>query len=164
MALTVPSFIRVFIEYPSRQAIMVSAVLPLGDLWGWLPTMLLVGLSIWMCYIKYTRSQRARWLIKELDDEDRVCVVSTPLTRELAYEFKAEFGELRYNKANRILAGDWVRLRLAKIPDLRAVDRVKHMDIAIELCLLPTKHAVAASKLARSREVRARRGAVDSAK
>jgi len=86
-------------------------------------------------------------------------VVSTRVARQVAYEFKAEFGELRYNNANRCIAGDWVRKRFRAM-DMRYVDIVRHMDVCVELCLTPTVHSVGASELARTPEVRARRALV----
>jgi len=85
------------------------------------------------------------------------------IARRVAYEFKAEFGELKYTKANRCIAGDWVRKRFREM-DMRYVDIAIHMDMCVELCLLPTKHAVRAAALARTHEVRDRRSVVDFAK
>jgi hypothetical protein len=82
---------------------------------------------------------------------------------EVAYEFKAEFGEMRYNKANRTIAGDWVRKQL-RARDVRIVDIVRLMDMCVELCLTPTGASVEAAQYARSYEARARRAAVDLCK
>lgn len=101
-------------------------------------------------------------MVQELDcgpDADGQRVTTRAATMA-AYEFKAEFGELKYNKANRILAGDWVRKHFLDM-GMRKVDIVRHMDIAVELCLLPTCNAVRAAELARTREVRERRSVVD---
>jgi hypothetical protein len=133
------------------------------------PTILLVvlvgvalGLLIWI-----TRP-RVRWgatVLAELDAGDDLEGVSTSrLSRVLAYEFKAEFGEMRYNNANRIIAGGWVRQKLSEMKDLRKVDMVRHAEMAVELCLLPTAHAVRAAELAKMAEVRGRRAAVALAK
>lgn len=89
--------------------------------------------------------------------------VTTPYQRELAYMFKAEYGELRYNKANRIIASSWC-LRAMAEADVRYVDRVKLLPLAIELCLLPTSAAVFAAGLSATPEVVARRLAADCVK
>lgn len=103
-------------------------------------------------------------LVADVDSNpDADGLVTTRAARMAAYAFKAEHGELRYNKANRVIAGDWVRKHFRAM-DMRDVDIVMHMDIAVELCLLPTSRAVMAADLARTREVRERRAAVDHAK
>lgn len=94
------------------------------------------------------------------DPEEEGGVVTTRAARMAAYEFKAEFGEMKYTKANRLIAGDWVR-RHFRASGMRYVDIVRHMDIAVELCLLPTEQAVRSSQLAATREVRERRAAVE---
>jgi hypothetical protein len=86
--------------------------------------------------------------------------VTTRYQRELAYRFKAEFGELRYNKANRIIASSWVLKTMAG-DDVRYVDRVKLEPLAVQLCLLPTQAAVTAARIAQMHEVCARRSAVE---
>jgi hypothetical protein len=104
-------------------------------------------------------------VLAELDAGDDLEGISTSrLSRVLAYEFKAEFGEMRYNNANRIIAGGWVRQKLSEMKDLRKVDMVRHAEMAVELCLLPTAHAVRAAELAKTAEVRGRRAAVALAK
>jgi hypothetical protein len=100
-------------------------------------------------------------LVAAIDsDPEGNCSITTRAARMAAYAFKAEFGELRYNKANWLVAGDWVRKHFRDM-GMRNVDIVRHMDIAVELCLLPTEAAVLSSSLARTREVRERRSAVD---
>jgi len=110
----------------------------------------------------YLSTSQAAKLIADLDEADSAdkptrCAVMT------AYEFKAEFGELNYNKANRIIAGDWVRKKFKEM-DMRAVDIVRHMSITVELCLVPTTDAVVAASFARALETRKRRGLVNNAK
>jgi hypothetical protein len=90
-------------------------------------------------------------------------LTTTHSARALAYEFKAEFGELAYNKANRVIATEWV-LRRHKEMSMRHVDSARHTPITVELCLLPTQHAVRATELSRSAEFRGRRAAVDCVK
>lgn len=103
-------------------------------------------------------------VLRELDEgPDGACVLTTRCAMLAAYEFKAVYGELRYNKANRCIASDWVRKHFRDM-DMRNVDIVRHMDIAVELCLLPTKAAVKASHLARDGDIKARRAAVDHCK
>jgi hypothetical protein len=103
-------------------------------------------------------------VVQELDEgPDVVGEHTTRCARMAAYEFKAEFGELKYNKANRCIASDWVRKHF-RDKEMRAVDIVRHMDICVELCLLPTAGAVAAANLAKDRDIRARRAACDPCK
>lgn len=123
------------------------------------------------CYILhlvYTWWNRPTWgagVVRELDvgPDEGPNVHTTAVARRVAYEFKAEFGELRYNKANRCIAAEWVRRKFRDM-DMRYVDIVMHMDVCVELCLLPTKHAVLATGLAATPEVRARRAVVDHVK
>jgi hypothetical protein len=96
-------------------------------------------------------------------DEDSIGFVTTRVQRKLAYAFQAKFGELRYNKANRIIAGDWVRAEMAAM-EMRNVDIVRHMAVTIELCLTPSSSAVVAAQIAQRRAVRERRAAIDSPK
>jgi hypothetical protein len=113
--------------------------------------------------VRWLRSSTAgATLVAEVDlGPDWTSVgVTTPYQRQLAYQFKAEFGELRYNKANRIIAGDWCRKAMAD-NDVRLTDRVRLLPLAVELCLLPTRHAVQAAELAATYEVRHRRAAAD---
>jgi len=65
------------------------------------------------------------------------------------------------NNSPAVVAGDWVRKHF-RDSGMRYVDIVHHMDIAVELCLLPTAGAVRSAQLARTHEVCARRAAVDS--
>lgn len=87
-------------------------------------------------------------------------IATTRYQRELAYRFKAAHGELKYSKANRIIASDWCRMTM-KEENVRAVDIVRHLALAVELCLTPTRDTVIAAQYAASREVRRRRAAVD---
>lgn len=103
-------------------------------------------------------------VVAELDaGPDAEGEYTTRCARLAAYEFKAEFGELKYNKANRCIASDWVRKHFRNM-DMRAVDIVRHMDVCVELCLLPTAGAVRAARLAKDTDIRARRNAVDPCK
>jgi len=88
--------------------------------------------------------------------------VSTPYQREIAYAFKAKNGEMKYNAANRLIAGDFVRKYMADNKDMRDFDKVKLMAVAVELCLLPMAGAVAAAELARSSEFSSRRQAINA--
>lgn len=132
---------------------------------------LTIPLVILACYLVHrivcwwNRPTWAAEVVREIDadPEDAKDGHTSAVARRVAYEFKAEFGEMRYNKANRCIAAEWVRRRFRDM-DMRYVDIVRHMDVCVELCLLPTKHAVAASRIAASREVRERRSAVDHAK
>lgn len=131
--------------------------------------------SVWwmgvLCFVRsvwlwYTRPSDGARLVREVDldpEEEIPNTLTTRAARMAAYAFKAEFGEMRYNKANRLIAGDWVRKHF-RDGGMRYVDIARHMDIAVELCLLPTSSAATAAELARTREVRARRAAVDHAK
>jgi len=79
-----------------------------------------------------------------------------------AIAFKEKFGELRYNNANRCVAGDFVRKWLRDTyPDMRSVDRVRHTEMAVELALLPTEAAVEAAAFAASAAAARRRAAVN---
>jgi hypothetical protein len=83
----------------------------------------------------------------------------TRLAFEAAMAFKERHGECRYNNANRLVCGDFVRTYLReKYPDLRVVDRVKHATYAVELALTPTTFAVASARYARETLVSKRRG------
>nr|WRQ65621.1 tombus P33-like protein [Tolivirales sp.] len=85
----------------------------------------------------------------------------TRLQQEVAYEFKAKFGELKYNKANQIIAGEFVRSYWREHnKDMRAHDIAMHYPMAVEMCLLPLQGAVEANKMARRRAVVDRRSAV----
>jgi hypothetical protein len=124
------------------------------------------GVAMYATYLAwwaFTRPSEGAQLVSEvdLDPEGDEPGLTTRAARMAAYAFKAEFGELRYNKANRIVAGDWVRKHF-RDGGMRYVDIVRHMDIAVELCLLPTESAVTAARLARTREVAARRAVVDT--
>jgi hypothetical protein len=90
-------------------------------------------------------------------------IVVTKPAFAAAMAFKERFGETRYNKANRLLAGEFVRdfFRSEEWRDLRVVDRIRHSEIAIELCLIPTNAAVFAAELRASGAVKSRRAAVD---
>jgi len=129
------------------------------------PTVALCGGAVYVfCLLLFLclPASRAAEVIADLDKADSAC----KLTRcgvMTAYEFKAEFGELKYNKANRIIAGDWVRKKFKEM-DMRAVDIVRHMSITVELCLVPTTEAVVAASFARDLETRKRRGLVDNPK
>ncbi len=86
-------------------------------------------------------------------------VVYTKLAFEAAAACKDKYGEMRYNNANRIVAGEYVRTYLRETyPDLRVVDRVMHSTYAVELALLPTPFAAQASGFSSSSAVKARRG------
>jgi len=133
---------------------------------GLWPLSLSAGLvGVYLCTRWYRRpSHTGAALLTELDRHDpdlSVYGVSTPYQRELAFEFKAEFGELRYNNANRRIASDYVLKAMSNNKDLRNCDRVRLYPLTVELCLLPTRDAVTAANLARTLEVRARRSAVD---
>lgn len=85
--------------------------------------------------------------------------VCTALAFEVAMEAKDKFGEMRYNNANRLVVGEFVREYLrTKYPDLRVVDRVKHSTYAVELALTPTQFALACQRYGEHRAVRERRG------
>jgi hypothetical protein len=86
--------------------------------------------------------------------------IYTRLAFEAACACKEKYGEMRYNNANRIVAGEFVREYLRKnYPDLRVVDRIKHATYAVELALLPMKSAVVAQEFACDPEVMGRRTA-----
>lgn len=87
--------------------------------------------------------------------------VATRIAFETAMACKDKYGELRYNNANRLVVGDFVRDHLRReYPDLRTVDRVMHAAYAVELAMTPTVFAVAAARYAQNRAVVERRGAV----
>jgi len=142
---------------------MLSAALTFGCDWGTSILLLVCCVALVRCYRR--KPTIGAKVVAELDlGPDWGSVgVTTRYQRELAYRFKAEFGEMRYNKANRIIASDWCR-KTMKDEDVRVVDQVRHLPLAIELCLLPTQHSVAAAEVAGTYEVRARRAAVDLAK
>jgi hypothetical protein len=74
--------------------------------------------------------------------------------------FKERYGEMKYNLANRAIAGDFIRGWLQKeYPDMRAVDRIRHCELAIEMALTPSQAALEAAEFARDSAVRARRAA-----
>lgn len=85
--------------------------------------------------------------------------VFTDLATEAALAFKEKHGELRYNAANRLLAGEFCRKWLRdEHPDLRRVDAVMHATYAVELALTPLEFSVHASGFAADAGVRSRRG------
>lgn len=87
--------------------------------------------------------------------------VCTRLAFEAAMACKEKYGELRYNNANRLVAGDFVRDYLRKqYPDLRVVDRVMHASYAVELALTPTRFALAAQRYSQNPCVVSRRAGV----
>ncbi|APG76616.1 hypothetical protein 1 [Wenzhou tombus-like virus 3] len=105
---------------------------------------------------------------EDVDRFDRACEggeipdgrVFTRLAFEAACACKEKYGEMRYNNANRIVVGEFVREYLRKTyPDLRVVDRIKHATYAVELALLPMKSAVVAQEFAADVEVVGRRTA-----
>lgn len=131
------------------------------------PAVGIFGAAVW-CAIRLWRTgpSNGAQLVAEVDmdpDSEGNSQLTTRAARMAAYAFKAEFGELRYNLANRRIAGDWIRKHF-RDGGMRNVDIVRHMDIAVELCLLPTSSAVMAATLARTLEVRERRAAVDHTK
>jgi hypothetical protein len=87
--------------------------------------------------------------------------VCTRLAFEAAMACKEKYGELRYNNANRLVVGDFVREHLRKqYPDLRNLDRVMHASYAVELALTPTRFALAAQRYSQNRCVVERRAGV----
>ena len=132
------------------------------------PTIPLVVVACYLLYAFLAWLHRPTWgaeVVRDIDDgpNDTDGRAVSAVARRVAYEFKAEFGELRYNKANRCIASDWVRRRFRDM-DMRYVDIVIHMDVCVELCLTPTCHAVRAARLAATPEVKGRRALVDYAK
>lgn len=81
---------------------------------------------------------------------------TTAKQRYIAYQFKAEFGEMAYNKANRTIASEWVR-NYMRAHDWRTVDIVQQFPMVVELCLTPTVAVETASKFASDLLVRGRR-------
>lgn len=98
-------------------------------------------------------------IVDEIDQGDVEVVkqISTPLQRRIAYAFKEKFGDVRDNKANRVIAGDFVRAYLMGVTDLRTVDRVRTAPMAIELCLIPIMETVEAAEVRSSVKVKERR-------
>lgn len=77
--------------------------------------------------------------------------VCTRLSFEASMACKEKYGELRYNNANRLVVGDFVREYLrTRYPDLRVVDRVKHASYAVELALVPTRFSLAAQRFSQN--------------
>nr|WRQ65823.1 tombus P33-like protein [Tolivirales sp.] len=113
----------------------------------------------------WTRPTAGAQLVRELDagPDAGPQVVSTWYQRDLAYRFKAEYGELRYNNANLCIASDFCR-KVMKQEDVRYTDMARILPLAMQLCLLPTDQAAIASQLAKTHEVMARRAAVDCPK
>lgn len=117
------------------------------------------GINDYVC--KLNINERVKKVLSAcLQSQVPVENVTTPLARKLAWEYKSLFGERKYTDANRIIVREWVCEQFSKIPDMRTSDKIRQMDITIELCLLPTKFAVEAADLAKSREFRNRRSAV----
>lgn len=112
-------------------------------------------------YKWFTRPTPGALLVRDVDgDPDNEGLKSTRAARLAAYAFKAQFGDMKYTKANRIIAGDWIRNHF-RDQDMRHYDIAMHVPIAVELALLPTVFTVDAANLADDRAVRKRRGAVD---
>jgi hypothetical protein len=86
--------------------------------------------------------------------------VFTPLAFEAAMACKDKYGEMKYNNANKVVVGEFVRTWFRENkPDLRVCDRVMHAQYAIELALTPTVFAVQATRYAASSTACGRRGA-----
>lgn len=94
------------------------------------------------------------------DDTTKELGRFTPFQRNLAYEFKSEFGCLRYNGANKMVAASWVRKRLLAIEDMRACDRAHLAPLIVELCLVPLATDIAAGGFAADPAVANRRAMV----
>nr|UUW21100.1 MAG: hypothetical protein [Sanya tombus-like virus 5] len=145
---------------PQPAALLAQSVLAMEFTCGTSILLVLVAVAtvVWLWW-RPRQPGAGRQLVDELDHgpAEWSDVVSTPYQRELAYRFKAEFGELRYNNANRIIAGEWVRKAMAENKDLRLADRVWLAPVTEQLCLLPTRAAVFASALASDPDVIGRR-------
>lgn len=126
----------------------------------------LVGLLALATWVR--RGKVPSWasrVVEGVDEWHQEPEVKVPRVSRLALEMsvaaKAHFGELRYNNANRIVVRDylykWVR---ETKPDLRNIDLVLHMPMAVELALLPSMAAVQAQQFAVDPAVRERRSAV----
>jgi len=96
----------------------------------------------------------------EVETKEAAGSVTTRVQRLLAYEFKAEFGDLRYNKANRLLAGDWVRKRM-KDMGMRPLHITRLSPMTTELCLVPSVEGIEAQRFAASGLVQGRRAVVE---
>lgn len=90
---------------------------------------------------------------------DRVKHVSRP-GFAAAMAFKSKHGELRYNNANRMVAGAFVRGYIAEhYHDMRDCDKVRHAMIGEQLALTPTVAAMESTRYAEAPCVRERRAA-----
>lgn len=93
-----------------------------------------------------------------LDDFQECQLPFTKLSYEASMAFKAKFGEMAYNKANRMLAGEFARGWLKdNNPDMRNCDIVLHSEYAVELALTPTPVSVEMARLSRASQLRQRR-------
>jgi len=139
-----------------------SIVIPFGFL---APPLVTLLVCVFVYYWCRERSVEGRQYLQELDsfdeDNDSSSALTTAVERRVAYAFKAKFGELRYNKANQIIANDWV-LEEFKTMSMRNVDIIRHLSMTVQLCLMPTKHAVVAARVASMAAVKERRSAVDA--
>jgi hypothetical protein len=128
------------------------------------PWLVVVVAAVLLWWVWPTKPTMGAQLVQEIDvGPDWTGVVSTKYQRELAYRFKAAYGELRYNNANLNIASDFCRKAMRE-EDVRFVDQVSILPVAVQLCLLPTIHALRATQLANTPEVRARRAAVECSK
>lgn len=83
-------------------------------------------------------------------------------SHEASIAAKAQFGDLRYNNANRVIVGDFVRKWLRdEYPDIRNVDLVRFVPMAIELALLPSVSSVCAQEFSTDKTVCKRRALVN---
>lgn len=81
---------------------------------------------------------------------------------KLASVARAEFGTMRPTDANRLVLGHFLRKHVQlEYPDMRACDRHRHIPLAIELALTPTREDVEATKYSRSATARSRRQLAD---
>jgi hypothetical protein len=84
---------------------------------------------------------------------------------EAAIAAKAHFGELKYNNANRVIVREFVAKHFRDtVPDMRAVDIVKHTPMAVQLALVPSQYELQAQLFANDDLVRSRRAAVSPPK
>ncbi len=87
--------------------------------------------------------------------------MTSKMAIEASIQFKEEFGECSDSKANRLLAftkvRDWMR---ETHPDMRKVDLLLHVPMAVELCFIPTEASVVAASWKREAAIIKRKQAI----
>lgn len=89
----------------------------------------------------------------------------SPVVAAASAAAKAHYGEMRYNNANKIIVREYIsRWLREEYPDMRHIDMIRHVPMAVEAALLPTQFAVTAQQFSEDAAVVRRRAAVSPPK